>query len=194
MNLKKISIIGLLACVCAPAIAQDDIDDFEYTDEFIEEVYDEEVLDTERAIAVRMTCDKIAARITELRDEIAATPELESELNVMLGRQRTQCAPKSRRRPVRNYGAAPVLDTAPEEIDVQMPAPEPEPTAEEIAAAHAQAEQQKIENLARGLCPDGAKPNKFGCCAGEKFQEVASMQYACCPKTGGGDCHEPYRK
>lgn len=190
MNLKKVAFIGLLACVCAPAIAQDDIDDFEYTDEFIEEVYDDEMAGSERAVAIRMTCDEIATRITELRDEIAVAPELESELNMMLVRQRTQCAPKSRRRPVRNYGAAPVLDTAPEEIDVQMPAPEPEPTVEEIVVTSAQMEQ----NLAQGLCPDGTKPNKFGCCAGEKFQEVASMQYACCPKTGGGDCHEPYKK
>ena len=55
--------------------------------------------------------------------------------------------------------------------EVAEPA-EPELTAEQIDA-----------NLAAGLCADGAKPNKFGCCADEIFKDMGNAVFACCPKT-----------
>ena len=45
-------------------------------------------------------------------------------------------------------------------------------------------------NLAAGLCGDGTKPNRFGCCAGETFTDMGNTVFACCPRTGG-DCFPP---
>ncbi len=59
----------------------------------------------------------------------------------------------------------------------------PEKTTEEIAAEIA-------ANIAKGLCGDGTKPNKFGCCTGEKFTDLGNLVFACCP-ADGGDCYPP---
>ena len=56
-------------------------------------------------------------------------------------------------------------------------------TDEEIAA-------EFEANLAAGLCGDGTRPNRFGCCAGETFTDMGNTVFACCPKTGG-DCFPP---
>ena len=58
----------------------------------------------------------------------------------------------------------------------------PAKTDEEIAA-------EINANIAAGLCADGSKPNKYGCCAGELFRDMGGT-FACCPKTGG-DCFPP---
>lgn len=59
----------------------------------------------------------------------------------------------------------------------------PEKTAEEIAA-------EEDANLAKGLCKDGSKPNKYGCCGNEKFKDMGNLVFACCPEDGG-DCYPP---
>ena len=46
------------------------------------------------------------------------------------------------------------------------------------------------ENVAAGLCPDGSKPNKFGCCAGETFKDIGNLEFACCPEDGN-ECYPP---
>ncbi|MFQ6739207.1 MAG: hypothetical protein ACLRFJ_00865 [Alphaproteobacteria bacterium] len=57
---------------------------------------------------------------------------------------------------------------------------EPELTDEELRLAE-EAEAQRIADLlAQGLCPDGNKPNRFGCCAGEKFTDMGNLEFACC--------------
>jgi len=48
-------------------------------------------------------------------------------------------------------------------------------------------------NLAAGLCGDGTKPNKFGCCADEVFRDMGNTVFACCPRSGG-DCFPPITK
>lgn len=58
----------------------------------------------------------------------------------------------------------------------------PVKTDEEIAA-------EINANIAAGLCADGTKPNKYGCCADELFRDMGGT-FACCPKTGG-DCFPP---
>ncbi len=45
-------------------------------------------------------------------------------------------------------------------------------------------------NLAAGLCGDGTKPNKYGCCTDETFKDMGNLVFACCPKSGG-DCFPP---
>lgn len=47
-------------------------------------------------------------------------------------------------------------------------------------------------NLDAGLCPDGAKPNKFGCCGDEVFKDLGNLEFACCPKDGG-KCFPPVK-
>ena len=56
-------------------------------------------------------------------------------------------------------------------------------TDEEIAA-------EFDANLAAGLCGDGTKPNRFGCCAGETFKDLGDLGFACCPRTGNV-CYPP---
>lgn len=67
-------------------------------------------------------------------------------------------------------------------VDTVQPADvPPAPTAEEVEA-----------NEQAGLCPNGDAPNKFGCCAGEKFTDLGNTVFACCPDEGG-DCFPPLR-
>ncbi|MBP5707792.1 MAG: hypothetical protein J6W79_02225 [Alphaproteobacteria bacterium] len=57
-------------------------------------------------------------------------------------------------------------------------------TEEEIAAIFE-------ANLAAGLCGDGTKPNRFGCCAGETFTDLGNAEFACCPNKLSGECFPP---
>ncbi|MBO4626159.1 MAG: hypothetical protein J5679_02700 [Alphaproteobacteria bacterium] len=52
------------------------------------------------------------------------------------------------------------------------------------AKTDAEIEAEFNANIAAGLCGDGTKPNRFGCCTGETFKDLGNSQYACCPKTG----------
>ncbi len=203
MNIK---IIGIFcALICVPAIAEDVIDETVPQDVVEVEVVDDAAVTdvpAPRAVVSRLSCDEINQRVEELREDIKAYPELAADLEYMIGRQRTQCAARARRRPVHNYeNVNPVKqvevveEVADEEVQVAPePAPEPEPvqekTPEELAAEAAEIE----ENRAKGLCDDGVKPNRYGCCAGEKFKEVSQMKFACCPREGDGECIEPRKK
>lgn len=203
MNIKIIGII--CALICVPAIAEDVIDETVPQDVVEVEVVDDAAVTdvpAPRAVVSRLSCDEINQRVEELREDIKAYPELAADLEYMIGRQRTQCAARARRRPVHNYeNVNPVKqvevveEVADEEVQVvPEPAPEPEPvpekTPEELAAEAAAIE----ENRAKGLCDDGVKPNRYGCCAGEKFKEVSQMKFACCPREGDGECVEPRKK
>ena len=202
MNIKIIGIITAL--VCSPAFAEEVVDDFAEEDIFETELVEDEGAIEEvpapRAVVARLSCDDINKRVEELREDIKAYPELAADLEYMLGRQRTQCAARARRRPVHNYenvNPVPYIeDVVVEEepvVEEEQVIPEPvvvEKTPEELAA-----EQEEIqENRAKGLCDDGSKPNRYGCCDGEKFKEVSQMKFACCPKEGDGECIEPRKK
>ncbi|MBO4480393.1 MAG: hypothetical protein J5742_02075 [Alphaproteobacteria bacterium] len=163
-------------------------------------------IDEVRTVSVRMTCKEINERVKELREDVKAYPELKSELETMLSRQRTQCAARANRRPVHNYeNVNPVMvvdvpvveeetDVVAEPVVIEEKPAEPVKTPEEIAAEQAEQERKIAENIANGLCDDGTKPNRYGCCEGEKFKEVSQMNFACCPKEGEGECHEPRKK
>lgn len=203
MNIKIIGI--LVALVCVPAVAEDEFDDVIYDDFTETEIVDEGAIDevpAPRAVVARMSCDDINRRVAELREDVKAYPELAADLEYMIGRQRTQCAARANRRPVHNYenvNPAKVLEEAEvkeQSAEEQVVAAVPEKpvviekTPEELEAMAVAVE----ENRAKGLCDDGEKPNRYGCCAGEKFKEVSQMKFACCPKTGDGECVEPRRK
>ena len=59
----------------------------------------------------------------------------------------------------------------------------PQKSEEEIAAEIA-------ANIEKGLCGDGTKPNKFGCCTGEIFKDLGNATFACCKKDGD-ECFPP---
>lgn len=205
MNIKIIAVLGAL--VCMPALADETTTDAvvdESGAEFVDEGATTEV-PAPRAVVERMTCADINQRVEELREDVKAYPELAADLEYMISRQRTACAARARRRPVHNYeNVNPVKyfepaeevteEQAPEDAPAteSAPAPEqaPEKTPEELAAEQAQIE----ENRAKGLCDDGTKPNRYGCCPGEKFKEVSQMKFACCPREGDGECIEPRKK
>lgn len=205
MNIKIIAVLGALVCMSALAdeTTTDAVVD-ESGAEFVDEGATTEV-PAPRAVVERMTCADINQRVEELREDVKAYPELAADLEYMLSRQRTACAARARRRPVHNYeNVNPVKyfepaeevpeGQAPEDAPAteSAPAPEqvPEKTPEELAAEQAQIE----ENRAKGLCDDGTKPNRYGCCPGEKFKEVSQMKFACCPREGDGECIEPRKK
>lgn len=72
-----------------------------------------------------------------------------------------------------------------DKTDDQVVAAAPEISEEERAA-------QIEANIAAGLCADGTKPNKYGCCAGETFRDMGNLVFACCPDAGG-DCFPPIK-
>ena len=68
-------------------------------------------------------------------------------------------------------------------VDTSAPESVSEPEPELTSA-------EKTKNLESGLCADGTKPNKFGCCGDEIFKDMGNTVFACCPKSGG-DCFPP---
>lgn len=64
--------------------------------------------------------------------------------------------------------------------------------ASETEPAPELTDEQRIENIESGLCADGTKPNKYGCCGDEIFKDMGNTIFACCPKSGG-DCFPPIK-
>ncbi len=50
--------------------------------------------------------------------------------------------------------------------------------------------EQVAANIESGLCADGSKPNRFGCCEGETFKDIGNLVFACCPEDGS-ECYPP---
>ncbi|MBD5391855.1 hypothetical protein HDR66_03560 [bacterium] len=83
---------------------------------------------------------------------------------------------------------ATVAPVAPVATAVATATPEPataQKTDAEIAAEIA-------ANIEKGLCGDGTKPNKYGCCGDEKFKDMGNLEFACCP-ADGGQCYPPIK-
>lgn len=80
------------------------------------------------------------------------------------------------------------MDCVEQKAPDQAPVPEPAPTkTDEEWAAEFDA------NLAAGLCGDGTKPNRYGCCTGEVFKDLGDDGFACCPKNNDGLCFPPLK-
>lgn len=167
-----------------------------------------------RTIGARMTCDEIAAEIAKLSADENADAD---RLNQLQTEQRKNCTKRTMgRRTSLHVGAmpamvAPAKHKAPIENSPDQESAKPDTadnTAETQSVTETVAEttdvveptpenpdgltDAEIENLNNGLCRDGARPNKFGCCAGEKFMEISDLVFACCPETG--DCYPPINK
>lgn len=66
-----------------------------------------------------------------------------------------------------------------------------------VASAETQKSEEEIAaeiaaNIEKGLCGDGSKPNKFGCCAGEVFKDLGNTEFACCKKDSN-ECFPPMK-
>lgn len=49
-------------------------------------------------------------------------------------------------------------------------------------------DEEVRQNRMKGICPEGKKVNKFGCCEGETFKDMGSLTFKCCPENGG-ECY-----
>lgn len=123
-----------------------------------------------------------AALNTQIEQLTAADPE-DSRLKDLSATYRSQCMARSvaPRRTSGRRAAMPVAQpdlTDDAELDVAADAAVDVPTAP----------------VGNGPCPDGAAPNSFGCCAGERFTNMGNLVFACCPKSGEGECYSPLKK
>ena len=161
-----------------------------YCDEEYEEYTEEEYVPV---VVERMSCSDMQKKISELTPMAETDDVVYVELEDLKIKYRSTCArdASARRASGRNdvvtedvvYAEEDAVAEAAESVIEEVIEPvEPELTAEQIDA-----------NFAAGLCADGAKPNKFGCCADEIFKDLGNAVFACCPKSGG-DCFPPIEK
>jgi len=215
--LAALGILAFTPCAVMWAIADDDVEDIEdEEDEDYEDEDDEEDIPTaEGRVVARMTCDDIKVKISELRAQVNANPDLQEELDNLLKKQRGQCARSSRARPVRNLNNAmpqieePIEEEVVEEEVVEKPKKKKkkkqkavtEDVVEVVEEAPVSAEQKqkemeikRAESATKGLCPGDVNPNKFGCCDGEKFKDLGNLKFACCLKDDESKCYQPIKK
>ena len=148
------------------------------------------------AVVARMTCDEINAEISALTsDENADADRLEK----LHAEYRRNCTKRSvgRRvagRSVDNVVPTQTVNDAPQpatDVNVADVPPADNTDTEPNVKNDDELTDAEIANLNSGLCRDGAKPNRFGCCAGEKFTDMGDLVFACCPAQG--DCYPPMK-
>ncbi len=169
-------------------------------------------------VSQRLTCVDIQNKITELVQIVDPDDEIIAELTKLKADYRRKCAKVAASRrssatsmvvieteeKAQEVEENPENSTTEEEVkaeevaSAEEVAPEDTMTEEEkIAAENAkiQAEVEKeLANLDAGLCADGSKPNKFGCCGDEIFRDLGNAVFACCPKDGGNECFPPFKQ
>ena len=161
-----------------------------------DDVVDEAAVVATPVVTERLTCDEISAQIAALSAVADPSQEEQRSLSTLRMQQRRNCTKAAGARRATGRGVAtPLLATSPVVDDVVADADveaAPELSPEEAAAAAAAEAQRIAELLEQGLCADGTKPNKFGCCTGEKFTDMGNLQFGCCPRDGG-DCFPPMK-
>lgn len=163
-------------------------------------------------VTERITCADIKAQISELAAIEDATDDELAELEQLKIDYRSKCsrsAAKRKSSAIKNTVVAATVAVPDNDIVTEQATDgDAESVAEDIAedvivedenfVAETSAEideqallEQELANLDAGLCVDGTKPNKFGCCTGEVFKDLGNSVFACCPKTGDGECFPP---
>ncbi len=156
--------------------------------------------DDAATVAERTDCDA-------MRDEIAQLIKIENPDDATAARlteiqkiSRRNCTKRTgTRRTSGRTGALPVA--AASELNIQAL---DETAAGTMEATGATTDEKKDEtpelnaetiaaNIEAGLCADGEKPNKFGCCAGETFKDLGDLVFACC-KDDSDECFPPIEK
>ena len=155
--------------------------------------------DANQKVADRVSCADIQTQITELGEIEDADEEILAELANLKADYRRSCTKSARGRRVSTSSRK--IDVVEEETVVEDKEPEVEEVEEAVESVEekvvktvdpvAEAEKE-LANLDAGLCADGSKPNKFGCCGDEIFKDLGDTVFACCPKSGG-DCFSPMK-
>ncbi len=175
---------------------------------------DEEVAESETTglvVVERMSCLDINTKISELSAKEEPDDDTIIELEKLKSDYRRKCMKSAGGRKTAAQSRSVINNDPIEETEV----------VEEVAEETTEVEQEPVEvpkkqdkketapssvpataeevkmfeelmNLEMGLCSDGTKPNKFGCCTDEIFKDMGNNVYACCPKTGG-DCYPPMK-
>lgn len=148
----------------------------------------------ETAVVERETCADISAKIEELSAVVEPDEETVAQIVDLKAKHRSNCTRSAgSRRAVGRVNnsvaevAEQVSDT--ETVDVEQNV---EASAEEVSETVMLTPEQAKANLDAGLCADGTKPNRFGCCGDEIFKDLGNTVFACCPKDGG-DCFPPLK-
>jgi hypothetical protein len=180
-------------------VAEDEefYDEEEYTEESEEESV-ADVADVSGAVIERVACSDIKAQIDELRKITVPDDATLQQLKDLQIEYRTNCARSGAGR--RTSGRAGYLvETSDVAIDVSVS----EPVVTVVDSTENKTDvvtpdvslltpEQMKQNLESGLCADGTKPNRFGCCGDEIFKDMGNTVFACCPKSGG-DCYPPIK-
>ena len=179
---------------------------------------DEEVAKSETTglvVVERMSCFDINTKITELSAIEEPDDDTIIELEKLKSDYRRKCMKSAGGRKTAAQGRSVINNDPIEETEVVEEVAEETTEVEQVTVKEPDAkpkEQNKKENssggmpateeeirmfeelvnLDMGLCADGTKPNKFGCCTDEIFKDLGNNVYACCPKTGG-DCYPPLK-
>lgn len=165
--------------------------------------------DDSQKLAERMSCADIQTKIVELsgitdpsEDDTATLEKLKTEYRSKCSRS----AAKRKSSALKNTvvpATVTIQDDEPESVNTtetesadEIVEEAPVVTETEVVAEveseidDAALLEQELANLDAGLCIDGTKPNRFGCCTDEIFKDLGNSVFACCPKTGG-DCFPP---
>ena len=178
---------------------------------------DEEVAESETTglvVVERMSCLDINTKITELSCIEEPDDDTIIELEKLKSDYRRKCMKSAGGRKTAAQGRSVINNDPIEETEVVEEVAEEENVEQKSVETTKQqpkkqakkenssggvpatAEEVKmfeeLMNLEMGLCSDGTKPNKFGCCTDEIFKDLGNNVYACCPKTGG-DCYPPLK-
>lgn len=179
---------------------------------------DEEVAESEttgQVVVERMSCLDINTKISELSAKEEPDDDTIIELEKLKSDYRRKCMKSAGGRKTAAQGRSVINNDPIEETEVVEEVAEETTEVEQVTVKEPDAkpkEQNKKENssggvpataeevkmfeelmnLEMGLCSDGTKPNKFGCCTDEIFKDLGNNVYACCPKTGG-DCYPPLK-
>ena len=172
---------------------------------------DEEVAESETTgpvVVERMSCLDINTKMTELSAIEDPDDDTIIELEKLKSDYRRKCMKSAGGRKTAAQARSVINNDPIEETEVieeETTEVEQEPVEvpkkqdkKETAPGSVPATEEEVKmfeelmNLEMGLCADGTKPNKFGCCTDEIFKDLGNNVYACCPKTGG-DCYPPMK-
>lgn len=161
--------------------------------------------DESRAVVDRVDCAEIQALVAELELEAEYDDEVVEELAELKVEYRRSCTKKARGRRTLDENSPVVTEEAVEEVTIvedeevlyeqqETEDIEEEETRDDTPAVATISPEEELANLDAGLCADGSKPNKYGCCKGEIFKDLGDAVFACCPKGGeDADCYPPIK-
>lgn len=131
----------------------------------------------DKDVVARKTCSEMQVEIQELSELSEPTDEELTELENLQAQYRSTCLKK--RQMHKSVAQAPKMTEEAEPV-IEEEVTETEIAPEEISSEPELSDEEIQANLDAGLCPNGEKYNKFGCCPGERFTDLGDGGYACC--------------